>query len=981
MAKLYPPILENSLPAFYAENQIIRIKIPFSMNRAVNAAAIYGISVKIKTVQSGSYLYSEDITNSVYYNLKWDNSYVIVNIFGKTEEELKIYNRFNLGQFYKIQLAFLDENLKPGYYSNVGVAKYTSYPSKLEIINMEKSINAVPYEFIGVYSQEGRDVTEQIYSYRFDVYDMNNNLYTTSGDQLHNFYVDNNYNQLYERYNYETRDKFKLEKQLESNEKYYIQYHATTVNGLELHTRRYCIMERTDLIEPEIEASLTASFDVEEARVVINLVGAINPKTKKPKKGTGSFILVRKEVNNEKSIWNQLLSFTLINEEITRQLYIDYTVESGKIYQYAIQQYNSKNLYSVRTIASDLIKVDYEYCYLTDCKRQLKIKYNPKIAKIKADILEQKVNTIGNQYPFIFRNGIVNYKEFTISGLLSHLADENECFITKEELGLIPDYITEKGRKSTADNLSAINYSNYSFRESLTNLNDTNINIEKNFKMSAFEWLTNGEPKIFKSPVEGNSIVRLLNTSLAPNDKLGRMIHSFSTTAYEVGEYTFNNLVKFNFIIQEELERRKIYQWETVKFAEEATTTGFLEDILYFTADDLRYSNKKQLIIDEDHIDQWPIGIAYTQWDVITGQTDTIEDKDTIKIKNYKFYQSGKVNLHPVKRVEFFDMQPGENIQIVFEDGSIIDIIIGITGRYIVDIEVPIAEIVLLNESKGKMTYCYYIDAEPGVPGFKQILNISYEDLLAKQFIGEGEHLFNLTKFIDNKTGSVILNPKQSISEMYYIKAYRRNLQQVTYNYTKGKYELFLDTNKQIKVVWPSPFTIYELVEYTDENNYIIKGYLDCYNNKLYNTYAPVLTITSNPKDTDLVQNNFINSSTNSIISLEEQFSFYTNIMNNNIENVSSGNGVVVEVGCLLRKTDYEAEIKKGKYPKLYELQQKYLRLMKIYNTFLRSDIDDYVEEAKYRNDLSVLYDQYIRMLYDILEREKEAYKEEELNG
>jgi hypothetical protein len=38
--------------------------------------------------------------------------------------------------------------------------------------------------------------------------------------------------------------------------------------------------------------------------------------------------------------------------------------------------------------------------------------------------MESKIDTIGNKYPFIYRNGKVKYKEFPISGLLSYLSDE-----------------------------------------------------------------------------------------------------------------------------------------------------------------------------------------------------------------------------------------------------------------------------------------------------------------------------------------------------------------------------------------------------------------------------------------------------------------------------------------------------------------------------------------------------------------------------
>jgi hypothetical protein len=74
------------------------------------------------------------------------------------------------------------------------------------------------------------------------------------------------------------------------------------------------------------------------------------------------------------------------------------------------------------------ILADFEYAYLFDGDRQLKIKYNPKVSSFKNTLLESKIDTIGSKHPFIFRNGNVNYKEFPISGLISYLSDENNLF-------------------------------------------------------------------------------------------------------------------------------------------------------------------------------------------------------------------------------------------------------------------------------------------------------------------------------------------------------------------------------------------------------------------------------------------------------------------------------------------------------------------------------------------------------------------------
>jgi len=75
---------------------------------------------------------------------------------------------------------------------------------------------------------------------------------------------------------------------------------------------------------------------------------------------------------------------------------------------------------------------------------------------------------------------------------------------------------------------------------------------ERRFKLLLLDWLNNGEIKFFKSPAEGNYLVRLLNVSLSPEDKVGRMIHTFNCTAYEVEEINYNNLLDLGFITVDE---------------------------------------------------------------------------------------------------------------------------------------------------------------------------------------------------------------------------------------------------------------------------------------------------------------------------------------------------------------------------------------------------------------------------------------------
>ena len=99
-----------------------------------------------------------------------------------------------------------------------------------------------------------------------------------------------------------------------------------------------------------------------------------------------------------------------------------------------------------------------------------------------------------------------------------------------------------KSKNRLYQNLYMQKSKNIAIKTFNTDLTSENIRLERQFKLEVLDWLTNGEPKLFKSPNEGNYIVRLLNVSLTPNDQLGRMIHTFNATAYEVADLSYENL-------------------------------------------------------------------------------------------------------------------------------------------------------------------------------------------------------------------------------------------------------------------------------------------------------------------------------------------------------------------------------------------------------------------------------------------------------
>ena len=67
----------------------------------------------------------------------------------------------------------------------------------------------------------------------------------------------------------------------------------------------------------------------------------------------------------------------------------------------------------------------------------------------------------------------------------------------------------------------------------------------KQLAKEVLEFLTANDVKLFRSPAEGNILVRLVDVNFTPEQTLGRMIYSFSATAHEIDDINFNNFEKY----------------------------------------------------------------------------------------------------------------------------------------------------------------------------------------------------------------------------------------------------------------------------------------------------------------------------------------------------------------------------------------------------------------------------------------------------
>ena len=620
------------------------------------------------------------------------------------------------GLFYKVQLAYISKDGDIGQYSTIGVVKYTTMPAVYIEGMSTGTINTTWHEFKGVYYQdpdEG-DTSEHVYSYQFDFYDVDHNLIDSSGTLLHNSTTDPN--------GYQSYDTYYFSKTLGVEEVYYVQYTITTQNGLVVSSPEYAVMEKFS-IDLDLSANLIAELDYDNGYIKVALEGVSTNGT--IPYASGHYILARADSDTNFSVWEKILTFSLLNEKPNKLLWRDYTIEQGKTYKYSIQQYNDNGVYSSRRETGKIF-ADFEDMFLSDGKRQLKIRFNPKVSTFKNDILEQKVDTIGSKYPFFFRNGNVYYKEFQISGLISRLMDEEELFFNWD----IPDMSCRHDTIWTSKGDSSI-YGYHETKSELipieqqtkassgreidktinlkTNITSDNIYNERQFKLEVLTWLNNGEPKIFRSPAEGNYIIRLMNVSLSPEDKLSRMLHNFQCTAYEIDDFTYDNLNKNNFL-QNTDQSDKVLMYKTVQFYED----------------------------DENGV---------------------------------RTFKSGTIINNEIIGFWIHDCQPGERFKVVTSDNQEQMIVIGSTGQYIIEYPTAIQSFSIEQGtlSSGQITYSYY--AKP-INDFDDLEKVDIIDIYCKQFINKGKSPYKvfdkLLKSIWND--NYYESSKVSLNKIYYIK-------------------------------------------------------------------------------------------------------------------------------------------------------------------------------------------------------------------
>ncbi len=279
-------------------------------------------------------------------------------------------------------------------------------------------------------------------------------------------------------------------------------------------------------------------------------------------------------IQRTSSVDNYLTYETLYSEKVygkTIDITIyDNTVETYNWYKYKAQFVNKSsglsNYYDAKNITEGYEKSEPIFPQFYDAiisrkDRQLRLQYNYKVSSMKSVVNRSKIDTLGGKYPKFAENAQMNYKQFSISGLISAQADENRLFLKEkdyfgaDDTGLYNDYkiFLEKeypinlGSKTeyyppngNDQSLVAVSGTNgLDLMDAVRNAEarqSYNYFWEREFREEVIKWLNDGEPKLYRSMTEGIMAVMITDISLTPNQTLSRRLWDFSATVYEIAD-------------------------------------------------------------------------------------------------------------------------------------------------------------------------------------------------------------------------------------------------------------------------------------------------------------------------------------------------------------------------------------------------------------------------------------------------------------
>ena len=537
---LYPPIVNTYAPAFLvdsADEAKNTCRIYFSLSSYNKADDIKNVQLTIRNQYTNLSVLSKDKypCEIMLASLQEDTS---VSTNYKYYVEIKREDIeggvFEINQYYKVQLRFTsvdaaDVSLNAPQAIDSWLAANLSLFSEWSTVCLIRGISEPTLELTGFDIVNGKiswslantmvygkltfknELEEDLMkNYQIKLFSEDGVLLSDSGLLFTNSYNSPNTFEYTFNYNFEIGS-------------YYFTVDYTTMN-LYSDTMNVPFEVVQDSAE-SLDVSISAKADEETGRVELSIKRSSDSE---PLYGT--LVIRRASSINNFSTWEDIHFEECEDVTAIKEVWYDSTIESGVWYLYGVQLINTSNERGAFKKMSSPVMTIFDNMFLTTRDRQLKIKFNPNVSSYKRTLQESKTDTIGSQYPFIRRNGNVNYLSLPITGLISFEMDEEELFTSKEEL--------------FGDSIKL--YNKFNINNRITR--DHDLVYEKMFKDKVIEFLYDGEPKLFRSATEGNFLVRIMDPSLTPNTTLGRRLWTFSATAHEIADCSVESLQKYNIL-------------------------------------------------------------------------------------------------------------------------------------------------------------------------------------------------------------------------------------------------------------------------------------------------------------------------------------------------------------------------------------------------------------------------------------------------
>lgn len=539
---LFAPIVRAVQPAFIYPGEV---KFYFSLSAFNKADQVEGIKYTVIDPNIvSSYGSNSVIDGAEYKEIDFNKNQRDINtgeFYFVIDTNTNILKTLKYNQYYQVQIYLLDAAGNYSAPSQVSLIRPIGQPTlSIDGIESEKEVTFEQIKNISGHISYENDITgsekEYLAQYKIEIY---GGLKKFDSGWIQNI----NGLEFFVKLNYDFAER----------KTYNLKFYGKTINDYSIE------QEFTNLIIKgysnlplwndwnNINTDLKITNDLNQGAIKIE---AYFPNSFS---AGGILLLQRADETNDFSSWKDILKLQVDNNTAKTLsgsgkpvIYYDYLVPGDHtFYQYRFIQLDSDEN-GVAKSNNYLLECVFEDIFLYDLNKQFAVRYNPNITGFKWVVQESVTNTLGGAYPLIRRNGETKYRQFNLSGTIYFdplvLSAVGECSCDNIDMS---EFFSDESSSLFININEALGeawqYAKWNERDDKSKLSI----YEKHFKDAVMDFITDGKPKVFKSPTEGLMIVKLTNISFTPNKILGRRVVDFSATVNEFAEVTEENLERY----------------------------------------------------------------------------------------------------------------------------------------------------------------------------------------------------------------------------------------------------------------------------------------------------------------------------------------------------------------------------------------------------------------------------------------------------